>query len=149
MHVIVPFIGQTIDTLSARQQSYNDVHGWYRARIEQLFAHLWHWGLIRNIWVGGPNKLHQSLRILLHFTQFFIRRQVHYPLNGPWEHVPPHVWKSNEATVEDDTQYDVGEEVDICALCCQQHTTTECGECHLNYCAECIDPHACREKTVY
>ena len=28
---------------------------WYRARIEQLFARLWHWGLVRNIWRGGPN----------------------------------------------------------------------------------------------
>ena len=43
----------------------------------------------------------------------------------------------------------VGEEVDICALCCQKHTTTECGECHLNYCAECIDLHTCGDKTVY
>ena len=40
----------------------------------------------------------------------------------------------------------VGEEVDICALCCQKHTTVECGECHLNYCAECIDPHTCGDK---
>ena len=105
-------------------------------------------GLIRNIWRGGPNELHQSVRILLHLTQFCTRRQVHYPQYGPSEHVPPHVWKSTEATVEDDTQDDVGEEVDICALCCQKHTTTECGECHLHYCAECIDPHTCGEKTV-
>ena len=28
--------------LTARQQCYNDVHGWYRERIEQLFAQLWH-----------------------------------------------------------------------------------------------------------
>ena len=64
VHVSVLFIGRKNDILSARQQSYNDVHGWYRARIEQLFAHLWHWGLNRNIWLGGPNELHQSLRIL-------------------------------------------------------------------------------------
>ena len=43
----------------------------------------------------------------------------------------------------------VGEEVGICALCCQKHTTTECGDCHLNYFAECIDPHTCGDKTVY
>ena len=35
------------------------VQGW----IEQLFAHLWHWGLVRNIWCAGPNELHQSVRI--------------------------------------------------------------------------------------
>ena len=49
IHVIVPFIGRKNGTLTARQQCYNDVHGWYRARIEQLFARLWHWGLVRNI----------------------------------------------------------------------------------------------------
>ena len=58
----------------AWEQLYNDVHGWYRARIEHLFGHLWHWGLVRNIWRGSPNELHQSVRILLHFTQFCIRR---------------------------------------------------------------------------
>ena len=68
IHVIVPFIGRKTSTLTARQQCYNDVHGWYRASIEQLFAWLWHWGSVRNIWCGGPNELHPSVRILLHFT---------------------------------------------------------------------------------
>ena len=79
IHVIVPFIGRKNGTLTARQQCYNDVAGWYRARIEQLFAWLWHWGLVRNICHGGPNELHQSVRILLHFTQFCIWRQVRHP----------------------------------------------------------------------
>ena len=39
IHVIVPFIGRKNGTLTARQQCYNEVHGW--ARIEQLFARLW------------------------------------------------------------------------------------------------------------
>ena len=43
----------------------------------------------------------------------------------------------------------VGEWVDICALCCQKHTRTECGESHLNYCAECIELHTRGDKTVY
>ena len=42
IHVIVPFIGRNNATLTARQQSYNDVHRWSRARIEELFAWLWH-----------------------------------------------------------------------------------------------------------
>ena len=32
-------------------QSYNAMHGLYTARMEQLFAHFWHWGLIRNFGV--------------------------------------------------------------------------------------------------
>ena len=42
IHVIVPFIGRKNGPLTARQQCYNDVHGWYRARIEQLISRLWH-----------------------------------------------------------------------------------------------------------
>ena len=56
MHVIVPFIGWKKDTLSAQQQSYNNVHGWYRARIEQLFAHLWHWGLFGTFGLMVPTS---------------------------------------------------------------------------------------------
>ena len=94
------------------------MRGWYRAQIEQLFAHLWHWGLIEIIWCGGPNKVHQSVHILLHFTQFCIRRQVcHFPY-GLWDHVPPHVWKSIEATVDDATQED---EVDMCIVLSKAH----------------------------
>ena len=44
-----------------------------------VFARLWHWGLVRNMWCGGPNELHQSVRILLHLTQFCIHRQVCHP----------------------------------------------------------------------
>ena len=58
IHVIVPFMGRKNGTLPAQQQSYNDVHGWYRARIEHLFGQLWHWGLVRNIWCGSLNELH-------------------------------------------------------------------------------------------
>ena len=45
---------------------------------------------------------HQSVRILLHFTQFCIRRQVRHPPYGPWEHVPPQVWtdQSNSAATQ-------------------------------------------------
>ena len=140
IHVIVPFIGRKNGTLTARQQGYNDVHGWYRARIEQLFARLWHWGLVRNIWRGGPNELHQSVRILLHFIQFCIRRQVRHPPYGPWKHVPPQVWtdQSNSAATQDKAE----DEAEVCVLCCQRRSTVAvCDECKEHYCNECIDTH--------
>uniref|UniRef100_A0A7S4LKF9 Uncharacterized protein n=1 Tax=Eutreptiella gymnastica TaxID=73025 RepID=A0A7S4LKF9_9EUGL len=49
------------------------VHGCDRAHIEHLFGQLWHRALVRR---GGPDELHQSVRVLLHFTQFCIQRQV-------------------------------------------------------------------------
>ena len=147
IHVIVPFIGRKNGPLTARQQCYNDVHGRYRARIEQLFARLWHWGLVRNIWRGGPNELHQAVRILLHFTQFCIRRQVRHPPYGLWEHVPPHVWtdQSNPAATQDEAE----DEAEVCVLRCQKRSTVAvCDECKEHYCAECIDTHTCGTNVV-
>ena len=60
IHVIVPFIGRKNGNLTAWQQLYDDVHGWYRAHIEHLLGQSWHWGLVRNMWHGGPDELHQS-----------------------------------------------------------------------------------------
>ena len=74
LHVAWPFIGRK--TLTERQKEYNDVHGLYRARIEHLFARMWHWGIVRNIWRGSGTELHEYVRVLLHLQQFLIRRQV-------------------------------------------------------------------------
>ena len=73
LHVAWPFIGRK--TLTERQKEYNDVHGFYRARIEHLFARMWHWGIARNIWRGSGTELHEYVRVLLHLQQFLIRRQ--------------------------------------------------------------------------
>ena len=48
------------------------------------------------VWFGtfgmaAPMSCINLFRVLLHSTQFCIRRQVRYPPYGPWEHVPPHV----------------------------------------------------------
>jgi hypothetical protein len=147
VHVIVPFIGRKNGTLMAWQPSYNDVHGWYRARMEHLFGQLWHWGLVRSMWHYGPYELHQSVRVLFLFGEFCIRRQVRRPPYGPWDHVPPHVWtdKSNSVATQDEAE----DEATVCGLCCQKRCTiTVCGECKEHYCAECIDPHTCGYDTV-
>ena len=58
--------------------------------------------------------------ILLHFTQFCIRRQVRHPPYGPWEHVPPHVWtdQSNSAATQDEAE----DEAEVCVLCYQRRS---------------------------
>ena len=45
LHTAVPYIGRK--TLTDDQQEYNDVHGFYRARVEHLFARLWQWRIVR------------------------------------------------------------------------------------------------------
>ena len=77
LHVAWPFIGRKI--LTERQKRYNDVHGFYRARVGHLFARMWHWGIVRNIWRESGTELHEYMRVVLHLQQRLIRRQVRYP----------------------------------------------------------------------
>ena len=46
-------IGRKNGILTTWQHLYNDVHGWYRVRIEHLFGQLWHWGLVRTSGVAA------------------------------------------------------------------------------------------------
>ena len=64
-----PFIGRKTST--QRQKEYNDVHGFYRARIELLFARPWHRGIVRNTWKGSGMELRKYVRVLLHLQYFF------------------------------------------------------------------------------
>ena len=44
MHSHTPFIGRKV--LTEREREYNNVHGYYRAHLEHLFARLWQWKVI-------------------------------------------------------------------------------------------------------
>ena len=94
--------------------------------------------------------MHECVRVLLHLQQFFIRRQVRYPPYGPWEHVPAHVWAA--PTQEDDDDEDVvGDDGDVCALCCTKSDPQKmsmCDKCQLQYHTDCIDTHTCDTVTV-
>ena len=68
LHVAWPFIGQK--TLADRQKGYNDVHGFCRARIEHLFARMWHWAITRNVWRGSGIELHEYV-LSLSFVAIF------------------------------------------------------------------------------
>ena len=53
---------------------------------------------------------------------------------------------SNSAATQDEGE----DEADVCALCCQKHSTiTGCGECQEHYCDECIDAHTCGKQIVH
>ena len=81
LDVAWPFIGRKTSTKG--QKEYNVVHGFCRTRIEHLFARMWHWGIVRNIWRGSGTELHEYVLVLLHLKQFLIRRQVWYRGYGP------------------------------------------------------------------
>ena len=42
--------------------------------LGHLFARMWHWGIVRNIWRGSDAELHEYVHMLLHLQQFSIRR---------------------------------------------------------------------------
>ena len=54
LHSHVPFIG--CKTLTVWQKTYDDIHGYYRARVEHLFARLWSWMVVRDI-CWGPMRI--------------------------------------------------------------------------------------------
>ena len=144
LHVAWPFIGRK--TFTERQKEYNDVHGFYRAHIEHLFARMWQWGMVRNICRGSGTELHEYVRVLLHLQQFLIRT---YPPYGLWEHVPARVWTA--PTQEDNDDEDVvGDDGDVCALCCTKSDPEKmsmCDKCEQQYCTGCIDTHTCDNVT--
>ena len=72
LHVALLFIGRK--SLTDGQKEYNNVHGSCRARIEHLFARMWHWGIVRDIWRGSGTKLHEYVRVLLHLQQALISK---------------------------------------------------------------------------
>ena len=43
------------------------MHGFCRARIEHLFACMWHWGIVRIIRIGSGTEFHECVCVLLHF----------------------------------------------------------------------------------
>ena len=84
VHFCCPFIGRKY--LSNQQDEYDKVHGFYRARSEHIFTRPWSYKVLRDIWMGSAQDLHSSMHILLHFTQFQIRRQTRYQPYSPWDH---------------------------------------------------------------
>ena len=76
--------------------------------------------------------------------------RVWYPPYGPWEHVPAHEWAApTKEDIDDDDV--VGDNGDVCALCCTKsdpETMSMCDKCQLQYCIDCIGTHTCDNVTV-
>ena len=47
VHTMVTYVACT--ALTQAQQEYDGVHGFYCARVERLFAHLWQWRIVRKV----------------------------------------------------------------------------------------------------
>ena len=102
------------------------------------FLPQWSWRVVRDIWLGSHQDLHANTRILLHFSQFMLRRQKRYQPYGPWEHIPSSIWTEEEAPEVDEEE----EDTFLCQVC-GKRDTSECSTCDLYLCRGCMDEHTC------
>ena len=64
VHTIVPYIGLNFDlTLIEVQKEGNDMHGFYGARPEHLFARLWQWRIVCHMWMGCATEVHGHVEV--------------------------------------------------------------------------------------
>ena len=139
IHIVVPFWGSR--KLTDRQQQHNDVHSWYGARVEHIFAQLWQWKVVRNVWQGGEQELHETMRVLLHMEQFVNNRKLRYEPYGPWPHVPEGLWsqKANEVPGE---EVDSSKTLSACQLCASPGVQ-KYGSCEQTFRETCHQGHTC------
>ena len=71
------------------------------------------------------------MHVLLQLQQCLIRIQVQYPPYGSWAHVLAHVWAACAQEDNDDEDV-VGDDGDVCALCC-----IECDPQKMSMCDKC------------
>ena len=112
-------------------------------RLDYPFARLWHWNVILDIWMIYAlhlpiYDLHANTRILLHFTQFQLRRQKVYQPYKPWEHFLSSIWRDEEAPPLEP----YSDNACLCQLCARKETS-ECRQCHLFLCTKCMADHSC------
>ena len=57
VHSHIPFIGPKTLHVWQKTSYDNDIHGYYRVGVEHLFAHLWCWRVVFDIWLGSHEDL--------------------------------------------------------------------------------------------
>ena len=87
-HLIAPCRKPPGQPLPGSAQGYNDIHGFYRSRVEHVFGVLWGFSLVRNKWTGGEQRFFIHLKLLLNLYTFAMRRKYKYEPVGPWGLIP-------------------------------------------------------------
>ena len=86
----------------------------------------------------------------LAFAAIFDLKKGTVPPYGPWEHVSAHL--RTAPTPEDNDGEDVvGDDGDVCALCCTKfdpERMSMCDKCEMQYCTDCIDTHTHTHVTM-
>eukprot|EP00996_Jenningsia_fusiforme_P000240 NODE_1195_length_1650_cov_32.297314_g1061_i0.p1 GENE.NODE_1195_length_1650_cov_32.297314_g1061_i0~~NODE_1195_length_1650_cov_32.297314_g1061_i0.p1 ORF type:complete len:238 (-),score=23.37 NODE_1195_length_1650_cov_32.297314_g1061_i0:82-795(-) len=85
------------------EDRYNQVHAFYRSRVEQLFGELWSFSLSRNEWRGrgthGEWALNLRLQVLVQLLAFNRKRVLKHNPVGPWKHSEQPEFSTNETLV--------------------------------------------------
>jgi hypothetical protein len=81
-HLITPFRKPANKSLPHGAVRYNEVHSFYRARVEHCFGRLWVFSTFRDVWRGkglqGAGELSQRVYVLLHLVNFALKRKLLY-----------------------------------------------------------------------
>ena len=76
----------------ARKDRYNEIHAYFRARVEYIFTCIWSFAIVHQVWRGkgleGACELHLRILVLFHFINFQLSRKIMYEPTGVWSHTP-------------------------------------------------------------
>ena len=135
MHSHTPFISRKV--LTKREREYTNVHGYYRARVEHLFARLWHWKVIRDIWMGSVTymPIHAFFCTLPNFSS--VGRRCINPTDLGSISLLPFGATREAPPLEPDS-----DDAYLCQLCARKETS-ECCQCHPFLCNKCMADHSC------
>ena len=101
-HLIAPCRKPPGNPSPGSAQGYNDVHGFYRSRVEQAFGVLWGFALVRNTWTGSEQRFFTQLKVLLNLYTFTMRRKYKYEPVGPWALIPEGVFAEGPSEIPPD-----------------------------------------------
>ena len=73
-------------------ERYNQIHAFFRARVEHVFTRIWPFAIVHQVWRGkgleGACELQRRIHVLFNFVNFELSRKVMYELAGVWPHTP-------------------------------------------------------------
>ena len=88
LRLVAPYRKPKGRHLPPRKERYNQLHSFFRARVEYIFTRTWPYGIMQQVWRGkgldGACELQRRLCVLFKFLTFELCRKVMYEPAGVW-----------------------------------------------------------------
>lgn len=72
--------------LSEDEMLANTIISFYQARVEHVNAVLVNHNMFHGVYCGGIHVLEAAVAVTAHMSAAHLRKNIHYPLVGPWPH---------------------------------------------------------------